>query len=132
MVDGEGKDFAASAKNTTSTTYNLKKVQQYFQAGLKELGQDSLTLNLLGDDDAVTKSITEFLQSQLTSHLDGLKVEVTNIPKQSRITRMQSGDYDLVFTGWGSDFQDAISFLNLFTTESAHNFGKWGNTQYDD
>ncbi|MHC3377818.1 ABC transporter substrate-binding protein [Ligilactobacillus equi] len=101
----------------------MKKAQQYFQAGLKELGQDSLTLNLLGDDDA-TKSITEFLQSQLASQLDGLKVEVTNIPKQSRITRMQSGDYDLVFTGWGADFQDAISFLNLFTTESAYNFGK--------
>ncbi|KRL83007.1 ABC transporter substrate-binding protein [Ligilactobacillus equi] len=99
MVDGEGKDFAALATSTTSTTYNLKKAQQYFQAGLKELGQDSLTLNLLGDDDA-TKSITEFLQSQLASHLDGLKVEVTNIPKQLRITRMQSGDYDLVFTGW--------------------------------
>lgn len=130
MADGEGKDFAASATNTTSTTYNLKKAQQYFPAGLKELGQDSLTLNFLGDDS--TKSITEFLQSQLASHLDGLKVEVTNIPKQSRITRMQSGDYDLVFTGWGADFQDAISFLNLFTTESAYNFGKWGNTQYDD
>ncbi|WP_152524888.1 ABC transporter substrate-binding protein [Ligilactobacillus equi] len=95
----------------------MKKAQQYFQAVLKELGQDSLTLNLLGDD-AVTKSITEFLQSQLASHLDGLKVEVTNIPKQSRITHMQSGDYDFGLHRLGSRFPRCDSFLNLFTTES--------------
>ena len=54
-----------------------------------------------------------------------------NINKKSRIARMQSGDFGIVQTGWGADYQDATSFLGLFSADSVYNFGKWNNPTYD-
>lgn len=110
-----------------------KQAQAYLKKGLQELGLKQLSLDLLGDDDDTSKKINEFIQSQLEDNLGSKKVtvNVTNINKKSRIARMQSGDFGIVQTGWGADYQDATSFLDLFSADSVYNFGKWDNPSYD-
>ncbi len=38
----------------------------------------------------------------------------------------------LVLTAGGPDFADPITFLDLFTTDSAYNFDKYSNKEYDE
>lgn len=128
-----GKDFADYAAGKVGTSYNKKQAQAYLKKGLQELGLKQLSLDLLGDDDDTSKKINEFIQSQLEDNLGSKKVtvNVTNINKKSRIARMQSGDFGIVQTGWRADYQDATSFLDLFSADSVYNFGKWDNPSYD-
>ena len=44
---------------------------------------------------------------------------------------MKKGEFEVVLTGWGADYQDATSFLNLLRSDSPYNFGKWQNPDYD-
>ena len=41
------------------------------------------------------------------------------------------GDFDLSLSGWGADFNDPISFLQIPETGTAYNSGKYSNPAYD-
>ncbi|WP_281164405.1 peptide ABC transporter substrate-binding protein [Liquorilactobacillus sicerae] len=126
-----GKDFATAAATTAGVSYNQQKAKQLWKAGLKELGLKKASFTLMGDDDDVSKAVTTYLQSQLETHLPGLKVNVENLPKKTRITRASNGQFDVVLSGWAADFSDPISFLDLFTKNNSYNDGKWDNSTYD-
>ncbi|MFT9004923.1 MAG: ABC transporter substrate-binding protein, partial [Liquorilactobacillus hordei] len=98
---------------------------------LKELGVTSLDIQLLSDDTDKAKDSTTFLQSQIEENLSGAKVSVSNVPFKTRLARSVSGDFGIVVSGWGADFSDPISFLDLFTSDNSQNNGKWKNAEYD-
>ncbi|WP_425270536.1 peptide ABC transporter substrate-binding protein [Ligilactobacillus ubinensis] len=131
LASYNGTDFSKAQATGTGAVYNLQKAKKLWKEGLKELGVSKLSLSLLGDDDDVSKSVTTYLQSQLEQHLSGLSVSVSNVPKKTRISKSQSGDFDLVLSGWAADFSDPISFVDMFTTNGSYNNGKWSNTTYD-
>jgi oligopeptide transport system substrate-binding protein len=43
----------------------------------------------------------------------------------------RTGDFQLLRSGWVADYDDPISFLALFTKDSAQNFTGWSNAEYD-
>ena len=47
------------------------------------------------------------------------------------MNRKNEGQFDIVFSAWGADFSDPISFLDMFTSNNSYNAGKWKNDQYD-
>lgn len=131
LASRDGVDFVNAAKTSVGTTYNKKKAQQLLQEGLKEVGKDSLSFTLLGDDTDASKKITEYLQSQIEANLPGTKVTVENVPFKTRVTRSQNTDFEVVVSSWQADFSDPISFLDMFTSNNSYNFGKWKNADYD-
>lgn len=126
----DGKDFATESTDKTITAYNQTKAKKLWQEALKETGKSSINLNLLSDDTPAGKNTTEYLQSQFEK-LPGLKITNQNLPFKTRLARSQSGDFDLVVSAWIADYPDASSFLDLFTTKSSYNNGKWSNAEYD-
>ncbi|OLS06121.1 peptide ABC transporter substrate-binding protein [Lacticaseibacillus casei] len=128
-----GQDFAKeAAKNDGSATkYDPAKAKQLWTEGLKETGQSAPTLELLTDDTTGAKRSAEYLQSAFQQALPGFKVNISTVPFKTRLSRAQNGQFDMVYSGWNADFPDAISFLDLFTTDNAYNDGKWSNAQYD-
>lgn len=48
-------------------------------------------------------------------------------PRKQQLKLLLSGDYEIGIDGWGPDFADPITFLDLFTTDSAYNFDKYSN-----
>ncbi|WP_334115596.1 peptide ABC transporter substrate-binding protein [Ligilactobacillus sp.] len=131
LAKRDGKDFVEAAKTSEGAEFNKTKAQKYLKQGLKELGESNLSFTLLGDDTDNSKKITEFLQSQIEENLPGTKVSVQNIPFKTRVTRSQKGQFDVVVSSWGADFSDPISYLDLYTTGNAYNFGSWKNAEYD-
>ncbi|MHC3377992.1 ABC transporter substrate-binding protein [Ligilactobacillus equi] len=82
-------------------------------------------------DDVVTKNVTEYLQLQLETNLPGLTVELNNIPKATAIQRYMDGEFDFGLLGWGADYADSTTFLNLLTVDGSGNYGKWDNQEFN-
>lgn len=128
-----GKDFADQqyVKDTVDT--NTKLAQEYWQKGLKEIGQKDLKLTLLAsNDDANGKVISEYLQSRYHKILPGLDIDIRDIPGHSATQRADDGDFDLYLSGWGGDFSDPITFLQTAKSNTSYNQGKYSNKEYDE
>ncbi|MER2173566.1 MAG: peptide ABC transporter substrate-binding protein [Carnobacterium sp.] len=124
-----GEDFREQSGDLL--TYDVEQAQEYFEAGLKELGVDSLTLEILGDDTENAKKSLEFMQGQLTSNLPGLEINLRNVPFKVRLDADTNQDYDIEMAGWGADYADPINFLELFHSENGNNKSSYSNPDYD-
>ena len=123
-------DFADDAYVKSGVTYDLANAKKLWAAGMKQVGQKTLTLDLLSDDTDQAKTTTQYLQDQL-ERLPGLKVNITNVPYKNRLARSASGKFDLVMSSWGADFADPINFLALAQTGNSTNNGDWSNATFD-
>ncbi|KRN67263.1 ABC-type oligopeptide transport system, periplasmic component [Pediococcus cellicola] len=126
-----GQDFAKEAQVKSAVTQNLTQAKKLLKEGLKEEGISKLEFTLMADDTASGKTTNEFLQSQIEKLGSNVKVNVQNIPFKTRLANSTKGNFDAVITGWGADFSDPISFLQLFVTGNSNNNGKWSNKEYD-
>lgn len=126
----DGKDFRETADKYTD--YNLEEAQKYFDAGLKELGKDSIDLRLLyGTDESPMDTMAEYLQNAF-SKLNGLNIEMVATTKNDRIyTKQRNGEFDVSLTRWGPDFSDPITYLNLLLTGNTNNYGKYSSAAFD-
>lgn len=128
-----GTDFTTASYVKSAVNYDTKEAKKLFEEGLKEIGKDSIEFTILSDDTDKGKKSTEFLQSALTEAFgsDKIKVSASNVPFKTRLSRTTEGNFDVVLSGWGADFADPISFLDLMTSDNSQNAGKWKNEEYD-
>lgn len=126
-----GQDFAKEAYLKGTVDYDSTKAEKLWKQGLKEIGAKSLTITLMSTNDNDDKNISEYFQVQLQNKLPGMKVNLVNIPDKVAYSRASKGDFDIYVSGWGADFTDPISHLQILTTNSGYNYGKWSNSSYD-
>ncbi|SER25852.1 oligopeptide transport system substrate-binding protein [Pediococcus ethanolidurans] len=126
-----GEDFAKESAVKSASTQNLTEAKKLLKEGLKEEGLTSLKFTLMADDTTAGKATNEFLQSQIEKLGSNVKVTVQNIPFKTRLTDSSNGKFDAVVSGWGADFSDPISFLQLFVTGNAQNNGGYSSKEYD-
>lgn len=108
-------------------------VKQLFEEGLKELGKTpaDVKLSLLVDEQGTAKKEAEFYQAQWREKL-GIDVSVDQTTKKDRIARSRSGDYDIVRYSWGPDFADAMTYLELFFSNTEMNIPRYVSAEYDE
>jgi oligopeptide transport system substrate-binding protein len=125
-----GKDFRDTAGDLVG--YDAKKAQEYLDAAKKELGTDTITIDLLyGTDESPMDTMAEYLQGSF-SKLKGLKVNMVATVKKDRIyNREANGNFQVVCTRWGPDYADPTTYLNLFLTGNQNNYGKYSNAKVD-
>ncbi|MDK6809799.1 peptide ABC transporter substrate-binding protein [Ligilactobacillus agilis] len=127
-----GVDFAKEQAVTKTVAYDANLAQKYWRKGLTETGLKELTFNILASSDTPTNdALTQYLQSQYTKVLPGLKVKVQNIPGKSALERARKGEFDIYVSGWGGDFNDPITFLQIPLTGTSYNYGNYSNSEYD-
>ncbi|MCD7893024.1 MAG: peptide ABC transporter substrate-binding protein [Erysipelotrichaceae bacterium] len=135
-TNSDGQDFAEACGDlleANGISYDLEAAQAYIDAGLEELGVDSISLRLLyGTDESVDTTAT-YLQQALNS-LDGIELELVSTTKNSRInTYQKEGDFDLSLTRWGPDYADSTTYLNNLETSQIgnNNYGCYSSEEYD-
>ena len=111
--------------------YDPEEAARLWALAQDELGVETLTLNLLGDDDEKSKTTAEYIQGQIANNLPGVTLTLQNVPKKNRLSQEDARDYDLVITGWAADFADGINFFELFETDGPYNRGDYSNEAYD-
>lgn len=127
-----GIDFAKEQSVNKTVDYNSALAKKYWKKGLQEIGQKNLTFDVLSsNDEADSDQLTQYLQSQWTKELKGLKINITNIPEKSSDSRAQQGNFDIYLSHWGGDFNDPMTFMQIPMTGTSYNYGKWSNSTYD-
>lgn len=129
-VDPEtGADFIEEQPEFAG--FDLEAAQGYLQAAKEELGTDAITLELTADDDENSKKVSQYVQGAIQNNLEGVKVNLVNIPKNNRIAKGASGDFDIILSGWNAIIPDPVNMLDLGHSETTFNFGHFHNAEYD-
>ncbi|WP_045514652.1 peptide ABC transporter substrate-binding protein [Neobacillus niacini] len=125
----DGKDFREVSGD--QVTYDVKKAKEFWEKGLAELGTKEVTIELLGGDAEVSKMMNQYLANQLSTNLPGLKVTLKEVPFEQRLELDTAMDYDMQFAGWGPDFLDPYTYMNLWLTDGGNNQMGYSNPEYD-
>lgn len=124
-----GKDFRDGAGTYLKT--DKEKAKKLWEQGLKELGKTSVTFTMVGQDTETAKKEDAFIKDQLEKTLPGLTVNIQSVPFKIRIDREDKQDYDLLHAGWGPDYGDPMTFMDLFLTGGGQNHMSYSDPKYD-
>jgi oligopeptide transport system substrate-binding protein len=113
-------------------TLDVAKAKEYFEKAKQELGTDTIKITMICDDGDVAIKNAAFVQEQLKTNLPGLEIEVESMPFKSRLERMSNKDFSLVFAGWGPDYNDPMTFLDMFETGNGNNHTSYTDPAYDE
>ena len=75
------------------------------------------------------ESVQTVLINRLSQRLD-IRIDA-QIFKQ-RLAKMTSGDFDIVLAGWGPDYDDALTFGDLFASWNLNNRGRYTSDRMDE
>ncbi|ASN03969.1 peptide ABC transporter substrate-binding protein [Virgibacillus necropolis] len=118
--------------NGDLVTYDVEKAQELWKKGLEEIGKEKVELGFLGSDKTQSKITNEFLANQLESNLPGLEITLQQVPFEQRLELDTSENYDIQYAGWGPDFLDPYTWLNLWLTDGGNNHMGYSNEKYDE
>ncbi|WP_455715135.1 peptide ABC transporter substrate-binding protein [Anaerosporobacter sp.] len=126
----DGTDFRELAADFT--TYDVAGAQEALNAGLAELGVDSVTIQVLyGTDESPMDQMATYIQNAF-SKLEGVEVEMVATTKKDRIYNKQKNrEFEVALTRWGPDYGDATTYLNLLLDGNANNYGDYKSDAYD-
>lgn len=124
-----GKDFRD--KYGDFNKYDANKAKEHWEKGLSELGIKELKLTYVAGDTEAAKTQDAFIKDQLQMNLKGLTVDVVSVPFSVRLEREDSQDYDILHSGWGPDYQDPMTYSDLWLTNGGHNKMSYSNPEYD-
>jgi oligopeptide transport system substrate-binding protein len=131
-ADGNNEEFRKVAGDT-EPSFDAAQAKQLLADGLKELGLQKLPLiHMITDDDETSKKSIEFIQGQLKQNL-GVDTDVQTMPKKLRLDKATKMDYDMIAPSrWGADYNDPMTFLDLWVTKGDMNTVGYSNPAYDD
>lgn len=125
-----GEDFREV--NGDLVTFDPEKAKELWEKGLEEIGKEKVQLEFLAGDSATSKNMNEYLANQLETNLPGLEITLKQVPFEQRLTLSENMDYQLQFYGWGPDYLDPYTFLNMYVTDSEYNKMGYSNKKYDE
>ena len=108
-------------------TFDAAKAKEYWNKGVAELGGKVPQLTLVLDDDTENKDVGTYLQSQFKSVL-GIDVKLDSKTKEARRALMKSSKYQMGLNAWGADYDDPMTYLQIWTENKNGFRGNFKNT----
>lgn len=131
-VNGDGSGYFGDANNySANVTKALQLISECGYTVKDNKVEGFPTIKYLYNTGDGHKAVAEALQSQLKNY--GINMTVDNEDWAQFLNDRKDGNYDVARNGWLSDYNDPISFLDLWTTASGNNdcqFGKNGASAY--
>jgi len=62
----------------------------------------------------------------------GIDVKIETVSFKIRVDRYDRKDYTTTFAGWGADYNDPLTFMDLWVTGAGNNTAFWSNAAYDE
>ncbi len=89
------------------------------------------SFSILADDGSAGKKSSEYFQASLSKLFD-TEVKVDSVPFKTRLQKQRDGQFDLVSKGWGPDYMDPLTFMDLLMKENPNNNSGYANAKYDE
>lgn len=129
-----GADFSADQDAFKAVCdYNPEAAEAYFAKACEELGTDTFEFTMIygnNEGDEVAK-VAQAIKEQVEEVLPGVTINLQSMLKAERLDKMQNDNYDVALTRWGPDYADPMTYLGMWITNNANNYGFWSNAQYD-
>lgn len=89
-----------------------------------------LTVDILYNTNESHKKIA-LAVSSMWKHNLGVTATLNNMEWKTMVSALNEGDFGVSRYGWNGDYNDASTFLDIMTSSSSANSGKWVNKEYD-
>ena len=115
----------------TPHEYNVAKAREHLELARRELGLETFPpIHLLADDSPLGSISSEYYQAVYTRNL-GLELRIDKQIFKQRLAKMDAGEFDIVVSGWGPDYDDALTFGDLFSSWNLNNRGRYASPEMD-
>lgn len=110
---------------------DVDRAREHLAAAKNVLGlEDIPPLVLLVGDSPVSRKQAEYVQDLYRRTL-GLEIKIDAQIFKQRLAKMTSGEFDMVAAGWGPDYDDPLTFGDLFASWNKNNRGEYSNPALD-
>ncbi|MGM0379965.1 MAG: ABC transporter substrate-binding protein [Bacillota bacterium] len=110
--------------------YNVEKAQEEWKMAKEELDFDEVEIEIMNFDSESSRKIMEYIQAELEKNLPGASIAINKQPFKNKLKLAQDRDFEIDFAGWGPDYVDPTTFLEIFRTNSGHNTGDYNNEEF--
>ena len=112
----------------------VDEAKKLLDEGLKEVGKTKEELAkhvsfLTGESD-VAKKYAQAFQQMWKENL-GIEPAIEAVSFKIRLDKYTKHDFTLTMGGWGADYNDPMTFIDLWVTGGGNNHAAWSNAQYD-
>lgn len=114
--------------------YNKAEALRLWNAAKAEYGvgaNEEVVFTFLVHTHKSWTALYDHVKAEVEKNLPGAKLNVVSITFGEKLERAQTGDFDILFSGWGPDYMDPTTFLDLYLTGSGQNNGKYSNATFD-
>ena len=129
-----GEDFSADQTRFAEYIgFDVEKANAFYETAKEELGKDSFQFTMIygnNEGDEVAK-VAQAIKEQVEAALPGVTIDLQAMTKAERLEKMQNDDYCIALTRWGPDYADPMTYLGMWVTNTANNYGFWSNAEYD-
>jgi len=113
-------------------TYDVALAREYLERARQELGLTEFPpLVLLADTSPVATISSQYYQEVFKRNL-GLDLIIDAQTFQQRLAKMDVGDFDIVLSGWGPDYNDPLTFADLYASWNLNNRGRYASPRVDE
>lgn len=109
--------------------FDPQAARESWNAAVDELGEDT-TLTLLIAENSTARDVATFIQEQLQENA-GANIEIEVVPFDARLERVNNGDFQVSYTGFGYDYDDPTNWLRVFYSGSSWTSGGFQSDNYD-
>ena len=115
-------------------TADLEKAQEYLDKALEETGftKDTMPTFVYACRDADSNRVmAEALQDMLKTNL-GINMEIKQMEYKQWLEVINDHEYDLTLYGWGPDYDDPMTYMDLWMQKPGGNMANYDNQEYTD
>lgn len=110
---------------------DVESARQFWEKGVEELGGQEPKLSMLFGDDSLSRDLATFMQDQYKKYL-GVEFGVETVTFNTALERVDAEDYEINYSfGWIGDYDDPMTFMDLYLSDSPFNNSFFENEEYD-
>ena len=109
---------------------DVDSARAMWEKGVEEVGEEPKLTALFGDDSA-GRDIATFMKDQYKKNL-GFDLGVEIVTFDAALDRVDAEDYQINYSfGWIGDYDDPMTFMDLYLSDSPFNNSFFENEEYD-
>jgi oligopeptide transport system substrate-binding protein len=109
---------------------NIEEAKKLLAAAGFPGGQGLPVIDIQTRNDEIMPRVAEALQAMWQREL-GLRTTISQVEQKTWIQNQQSSNYGISTAAWTADFPDPVTFLGMFTANSAYNWTGWSHPDYE-
>jgi oligopeptide transport system substrate-binding protein len=109
---------------------DVEEAKRHLELAKAELGGRIPPLVWLTDDTPGASRQAEYFQQVLKTRL-GLDIRIDKQIFKQRLAKMTAGQFDIVAAGWSPDYDDPMSYADLFSSWNENNRGRYKSERFD-